>query len=189
MAVVGRLTGRLDARWIIGIGLGLCVIALAQMAYLSPDTGQQPLVISGMLQGFGTGFAYVAISTLAFATLSPALRDEGAAFFNLTRNIASSVGISSIQAYISSRTHVMHAQLVELVTPYNLAARQPEWSAQLATPGGLSRLSDMISNQASWIAYLDSFHLMMWLTLLAIPLLVCVRGAKAKSNGRSVVSE
>src|SRR5262249_24469417 len=30
MAVVGRLTSKLDVRWIIAVGLGLCVIALAQ---------------------------------------------------------------------------------------------------------------------------------------------------------------
>ena len=37
------------------------------------------------------------LSALAFSTLSPKYRNEGAAIFALTRNIGNSLGISAIQ--------------------------------------------------------------------------------------------
>ncbi len=189
MAIVGRLTGRVDARWIIACGFGLSALSLYQMAGLSPQTDSYPIIVSGVIQGFGIGIAYVALTFMSFVTLPAALRNEGASFFNLMRNVGSSIGISSIQAFVSSSTQVSHAQLVENVTPYNLPARQPQLDAQLGTPNGAVDLNNQIGTQASWIAYLDAFRLMMFLTVLFIPLLALARRAKPHRDAQPVTIE
>lgn len=189
MAVVGKLAGRFDVRWMLGIGLVLSVIALMQMAGLSPQTGQKPWVVSGIVQGFGTGLCWASLTTIAFATLAPALRNEGASLFNLMRNIGSSAGISSIQAYVTSGTHVAHAQLVQSINPYGMQIHQAQLSAQLATPAGVAALSAGVATQASWIAYLDAFRLMAILTLLVLPLLFFIRRAKPMPGVSQVAIE
>jgi DHA2 family multidrug resistance protein len=189
MAVVGRLAGIIDGRWLIAIGFALGAFSLWQMAGMSPDADSRILIVSGIIQGFGTGLAYVSLTVVAFVTLSGALRNEGAALFNLMRNVGSSVGISTIQAYVTRSTSTAHATLTEHITPFNTAATQAQVLAPLNTTSGLASMNHVIDVQASWIGYLNAFYLMMILTIIIIPLIAFARSAKQKGRGEQVVAE
>ena len=63
--------------------------------YLQMASAWRGLVRS-WLQGLGTGFVFVPLAAITFATLAPHLRNEGTAVFSLMRNIGSSVGISVV---------------------------------------------------------------------------------------------
>lgn len=187
MAVVGRIAGKVDARWLIAVGFGLGAISLWQMAGMSPQADSRIIIESGVIQGFGTGLAYVSLTIVAFATLPQKYRNEGTAFFNLTRNIGSSVGISVIQAYVTSGTARAHATLTEHITPYNVLATQPQVYSQMDSTSGLMSLNQQVTTQASWISYLNAFHLMMILTALTIPLILLARRAKQSGGPKPVV--
>ena len=45
----------------------------------------------------------------------------------------------------------------------------------LASPQGLARVNQLLNQQATTLAYLQDFRLMMWITLAAIPLLLLLR--------------
>ena len=176
MIVVGRLTGKVDARMIMATGLGLTAFSLWQMTGFSLLMDEHLIITSGFIQGFGIGLAYVPLSTLAFGTLDPALRNEGTAFFNLLRNIGSAIGISVVQTLLTQNTQIVHAHLVEHITPYNLG--DPAFAASHIDPhstASLSVLNHMITNQAAMIAYIDDYKLMMIITLAVIPLLFFLR--------------
>jgi DHA2 family multidrug resistance protein len=173
MMMVGRLITRFDARLIMAVGLSLTAFALWQMTHYSLLMDWWPIVTSGLLQGVGVGFSYVPLSTLAFGTLPAELRNEGTAFFNLLRNIGSAVGISVVGFLLTQHVQVLHAHMVEHVTPYNL--RDPAFAAQhfdMSSQAGLVALNGMITNQAAMIAFIDDFKLMMWMTIAVIPLLL-----------------
>jgi len=189
MAVVGRLSGRIDSRILIAFGFGLGALSLWQMAGLSPQIDSGPIITSGVIQGFGTGLAYVALTIVSFVTLPAHLRNEGASFFNLMRNIGSSVGISAIQAYVTNNTTQAHARLTEHITPFNSGADMTQIGSQIASSNGLIGLNAQISQQASWVAYLHAFELMMILTLITIPLIAFARSAKQPSGAKQVAVE
>jgi DHA2 family multidrug resistance protein len=186
MLVVGRIIGRVDARLLIAIGFGLCAVSLVQMSGFSPQMDAHPVVMSGLIQGFGTGLAYVSLTTVSFVTLPPMLRNEGTSFFNLMRNVGSSIGISSIQAYVTRGTSLAHERLAELITPYNLAATQPQVQSQLSSAVGRAALNGQVTAQASWIAYLHAFYLMMIITVLVIPLIALARNARPSADAPQV---
>jgi len=188
MLVVGRITGIIDARWVIAVGFGLGALSLYQMAGLSPQIDAHPIIVSGVIQGFGTGLAYVSLTIVSFVTLPAHLRNEGASFFNLMRNVGSSVGISSIQAYVSNTAITAHAHLTETITPYNTAANQ-DVSSQLDLSTGIAGLNQQIGVQASWMSYLSAFHLMMILTIAVIPLIAFARTGKKTGKAEQVVIE
>ena len=176
MMVVGRLVGRIDARLIVTAGLGLTAYSLWQMTHFDLLMNQNLVIASGVIQGFGVGLVYVPISTVAFSTLPAALRNEGTAFFNLQRNIGSAIGISVVQTLLTRNTQIMHASLAEHVTPYNLG--NPAFAASHIDPdslSGLAILNHTITNQASMIAYLDDYKLMLLLTLAVIPFSIGLR--------------
>ena len=57
----------------------------------------------GLVQGFGMGFVFIPLSTVAFLTLPAQLRTDGTAMLTLVRNVASSVGISVVIANLSQQ--------------------------------------------------------------------------------------
>ena len=188
MFIVGRLMGIVDTRLIIAVGFGLTAFSLWQMTgfYLQMDT---PLVVwSGLAQGLGTGFVYVPLAAITFATLSPEFRNEGTALFSLVRNVGSSVGISVVETLLTRNTQMMHSRLGEQITPYNdvLHAQSP---TALSTTHGLAMLNHTVNDQAAMIAYNNDFKLMMVLTLCAIPLVLLLRRGDRKKAPEPVVIE
>jgi DHA2 family multidrug resistance protein len=181
MLVVGRIVGRVDPRLIIAGGFGFTAASLWLLTRIDLDMDGWPVVWSGILQGIGTGGAYVPMAALTFATLTPELRNEGTALFSLSRNLGSSVGISMVQALLTSNTQRVHSTLAEHVSPFNLAARDPALAAQIASPDALAVLNAGVTRQAAMVAYLDDFRLMCLLTLAALPLLLLVRVDKKKA--------
>ncbi|HEY4369609.1 MAG TPA: DHA2 family efflux MFS transporter permease subunit [Steroidobacteraceae bacterium] len=180
MMIVGRMVGKIDTRLIIAVGFVLTAVSLWQMTGFNMQMDEGPIFWSGIIQGFGTGIAYVPLAAMTFATLPGDLRNEGTAMFSLTRNIGSSIGISVVQALLTSNTQVMHASLAEHVSPFNLLNRNPQLAAQLTSPQGIAAVNAGLTGQASMVAYIDDFQLMLILTLLALPLLLLVRRAAAK---------
>jgi MFS transporter, DHA2 family, multidrug resistance protein len=188
MFIVGRLMGKIDTRVIIAGGFALTAFSLWQMTgfYLQMDTSS--VVWSGLAQGLGTGFVYVPLAAITFATLAPQFRNEGTAVFSLIRNLGSSIGISGVETMLTRNSQMMHSRLAEQVTPYSDVFRlQPPGA--LTTTSGLSALNHGINEQAAMIAYNNDFKLMMVLTLCAIPLVALLRSGNAKKSNEPVVIE
>ena len=77
MMVVGRLVGKIDPRLLVGFGLSMTALSLYQMTAFDIGMDYWPLITSGVIQGFGLGFVFVPLSTVAFQTLDPQLQDRG----------------------------------------------------------------------------------------------------------------
>jgi MFS transporter, DHA2 family, multidrug resistance protein len=175
MFIVGRLIGKIDMRLIIATGFGLAAVASWQMTGFDVQMDSTRVVWSGMLQGLGTGFVYVPLAAATFATLTPALRNEGTSIFSLTRNLGSSIGISVVNTLLTRNTQIMHATLGEHVSRYSSAlhAQMPVGgSPSLRTLAGLNAT---VTEQASMIAYNNDFKLMMLLSLASMPLVFLMR--------------
>jgi DHA2 family multidrug resistance protein len=182
MFIVGRLMGRVDTRLIIAAGFALTAFSLWQMTHFYLQMGTASVVWSGLTQGLGTGFVYVPLAAITFATLSSRFRNEGTAVFSLIRNIGSSVGISVVTTLFTRNSQIMHSRLAEQVTPFNdlLHAQAP---GALSSTGGLAALDATVNGQAAMISYNNDFKLMMVLTLCAVPLVALLRrGAKAADS-------
>jgi MFS transporter, DHA2 family, multidrug resistance protein len=174
MLVVGRLVGRADIRLLLGIGLGLAAWSFYAMTGWTLDVSQEEIIVVGVVQGVGLGFLFVPLSAATLSTLSPEQRTEGAAFYSLSRNIGSSIGISVAYALLTRNTQVNHADIAQHVTAVNRAFDSPAvahfWNP--LTAAGRAALDAVITQQAQIIAYIDDYKLLMIATLAVIPLLV-----------------
>jgi DHA2 family multidrug resistance protein len=110
------------------------------------------------------------------------LRTDGTAILTLVRNLGSSVGISVVIAELTSTTTGMHARLDEFVTPFNNALQMPD-AAMLSplTETGRAVMERVLTQQATIIAYANDFKLLMYLTLLAVPMVFVIGVGSAKS--------
>ena len=181
MMVAPRLMKTVETRYLILCGLLLTGGTLYYMTGFSLDVTQRTIVVTSIVQGIGLGLLFVPITTAAFLTLPSHLRNSGTSILTLVRNIGSSIGISMVIANLTSKTTEMHARLVEQVTPFNNALQMPELAANLNanTDAGRALLDMIVTQQASMIAYLNDFYLLMILTLAMIPLVLIIRAAKS----------
>ena len=175
MLVVGHITGKLDPRLIVSVGLLLASLSMWEMSHFTLYVDEQTIAVIGMLQGFGMGLVFVPLSALAFATLPTTLRTDGAAVFSLMRNLGSSIGVSVMTAMLSQGRQLHRAHLVEHVTPFSPVARDGIDGFATDTLAGLTRLSEEISRQADVMAYLGDFYILMLVTLLPLPLLLILK--------------
>jgi len=186
MVAIGVLLERVDARLIIATGFGLTALSLWQMTGFYLQMDKSLVAWAGFIQGMGTGFVFLPLAAMTFATLSPRFRNEGTALFSLIRNIGSSIGISVVEVLLTRNTQIMHARLAERLTPYGDA-----WSTQ-PPPAvtDLVLLDRSVTEQAAMIAYNNDFKLMMVLALCAIPLAALLRrGARKKKPAEPVAIE
>jgi DHA2 family multidrug resistance protein len=169
MMLVGRLLARgAYARVLAGIGMTVTAYSLWQMVHWGTDVPAWLIVEAGVIQGLGLGLVFVPISTIAYSTLPMAARTEAAGIFSLMRNIGSSVGISIVMTLLSRGTQINHAELAGRLSRFDPAvAHLPQ--------AGLIALNGEVTRQATAIAFLNDYWMMMWMTIVAIPLLLLLR--------------
>jgi DHA2 family multidrug resistance protein len=187
MMLVGRLLARgADARLLAAIGMALTAYSLWQMSHWSASVPEAMIVTSGVIQGLGLGLVFVPISTVAYSTLPMAARTEAAGIFSLMRNIGSSVGISIVMTLLSRGTQVNHAELAARITPFDAAASHLGAAMHLPQATALAALNGEITRQASAIAFLNDFWMMMIMTIAAIPLLLLLRPVKSRPGAAPI---
>ena len=181
MFFVGRLMNKFDIRLILAVGLGLSAFSTWQMSHFALNMGAGPVIVSGLLQGVGTGLVFVPLSTIGFATLDPRLRGDAAALYTLLRNLGSSAGISILQYVLTRNTEVVRSGLAPHLRPDNPVVRAAIPSGDFTSLSGLETLSGELNRQAAMVAYVDDFHLMLMMTIFILPLLLLMKGRSRRA--------
>jgi DHA2 family multidrug resistance protein len=176
MLVAGKLTGKMDARILVGIGVVLMGVSLWMMTGFALDQPSGPVIWSGVVQGLGLGLIFVPLQSLAFETLEPRLRTTAAALLNLGRNVGGSVGISIVSSQLVRMSQVAHADMAASIGS-NVPTTTGALLQSLGVPGNavLALINAEVTRQAVFIAYLDDFKLMMIITFAVLPLLLLMR--------------
>jgi DHA2 family multidrug resistance protein len=177
MLLAGRLVNKVDPRILMAMGILVLAWSLYQMTGWTPAVSVTQMIVNTMIQGAGLGFVFIPLQVIAFATLGPALRTEGTALINLTRNIGSAVGISVTEALLTRNGQIEHSVLAGSATGLNRAfAASPAAEALLPTTAhGAQMLNLLVNNQSQIIAYGDDFMLMMLTSLPMLLLLPLMR--------------
>jgi MFS transporter, DHA2 family, multidrug resistance protein len=170
----GRLATRVDSRYLVAFGLLLQCWSFWVMTGWTPDVDTRELVVTIAVQGAGLGLVFTPLQVLAFATLAPSLRTEGAALFSLARNIGAAIGVSVATSLLVHNAQALHEVIGASVNPFNRALQALGSANQWldpATKHGAAMLDQMVNHQAQIIAYINDYVLMIFTTLPALLLL------------------
>jgi DHA2 family multidrug resistance protein len=191
MILVTRLSGKLDVRLIILFGMTVTAFGLWQQTGFSLQMGTWPFITTGLMQGFGFGFIFTQLSVVTFSTLPRNVLTQGTAIFSLMRNIGGSVGISIVEMLLVENTQVVHSTLAEHVRPDNPLAQQAARALpySLTEVHGIAALNAEVTRQAQMIAYIDNFHLMLVIMLVAAPFLLLLRRPRRAADGPAVAMD
>jgi len=167
MMFAGRLTLKIDPRLIMTAGAGLLLWSLWSMTGWTPRIDVATIVWVTFSQGIGMGLVFVPMNMVAFATLSPQLRTDGAGLSNLVRNIGSAVGVSLTTTILANSVQTIHAQLAGRASVFNraLGVNAPSMMMSPQMPFGLANLNSLIEYRAQVQAYANDFLFMFLISL------------------------
>jgi MFS transporter, DHA2 family, multidrug resistance protein len=169
MPMIGKLTTKVQARYLIAFGW----LALAIAMYYS--TKRIDLLISfnaavwlRITQVIGLGFLFVPITLVAYIGIPPERNNVVAGIVNFMRNMGSSVGTSLVTTLIARRAQFHQARLVGNATPDNPNFQNAvSGLTQYLAHSGLgthearlqayARLYQALQAQAASLAYIDTF--------------------------------
>ncbi len=171
MMFAGRMALKFDPRVLMTFGATLMSWSLWAMTSWTPQISVQTLIIVGAVQGFGMGFVFVPMNLVAFATLAPQFRTDGAGLTNLMRNIGSAIGVSLTTTVLAYSVQMIHSELARFGTPFNRALGINGESLMMSPqiPFGVANLNGLIEMRAQVQAYANDFLFMFYISLAAFP--------------------
>ncbi|KQV35009.1 MULTISPECIES: DHA2 family efflux MFS transporter permease subunit [unclassified Rhizobium] len=130
--VAGKLSTRLDPRFMMMIGFASFASGTYIMSQLTADWDFYELLVPQILRGVGLMLCMVPINNVALGTLTPDRIRGASGLFNLTRNLGGAVGLAAINTILTQRQQEHYARLSEHV----------QWN----NPEALDRLRNMENN-------------------------------------------
>jgi DHA2 family multidrug resistance protein len=188
MILAGRLMSLIDSRIVILFGMALTATSLWMMTGFTVNMGQNLILWSGLVQGVGMGLVSMPMNLMSVSTLNPSLRTEGAALYSLCRSVGGSVAIAITAALLAYYGQINHAELGgELNLPFLTPGIVGGLGAQGATL--LAYVNAEVTRQSMMIAYINDYWLMMWVTILLMPMVLLMRAARPVKGEPVHVSE
>lgn len=189
---VGLLLGKakVEARWLIMVGLIITSFALWHMTIFNTDMSQRTAIIARCYQSAGLAFLFVPINTAAYAFVPRNKNNQASGLINLMRNVGGSVGISMVTSILTRRTQYHQARLTEGMSTLNPAFNHALQgahnslmrhgsSAANAANQAYGVVMNTVLRQASVLAYIDCFYILAIVFGAMIPLVFLMKKVKA----------
>ena len=154
--------------------------------------------LPNFINGFGGGFVFVPLTTMAMGLLRKEEMGNAAGIYNLMRNIGGSVGIAVLTANLSRGAQIHQTYLGAqpharpIPTPWRPRRRL---AGRITTVGGsdpvtaahkaLGALYMNLQQQAAMLTYADNFRILAFLSLACIPLVLLLVPASARARHAS----
>lgn len=187
MLISGRLTNRVDPRYLMFAGFMLLIVSFWMMMQWLPTSPESYMIETVIVQGAGLGLVFTPLQVVAFYTLDPALRTQGTGLLSLTRNVGMAVGISVTEAVQVEMAQIAHESLAKNITPFNRVLQSGGAISHYLSPTthqGAAALNMLINQQSQIISYIDAFKFMLLVSLPAILCLLLMRKPPDSSGGR-----
>jgi DHA2 family multidrug resistance protein len=186
LVIAGRLVAHMDQRVLLGFGCAVNALSLYLMTAMTLGVDYWTLAWPRFLQGFGLGFVFVPLITLALGTIRKDRLGNATAAFNVLRNVGGSAGIAIATTLLSRRSQFHQTSLAGHVNiwDWETAARLQGWAAHFVAQGAdaftaerraVAMLYRDTLAQAQVLAYNDDFWLLAILFTAILPLVPLMR--------------
>ena len=181
MPIIGKLVGKVDARYLVAFGLTVDAYALYLMGHFAPVTDYSTLVGYRVIQTLGMGFLFIPLMALLYVDLPGDKNDQASSISSLARNLGGSVGISLIMNMLTRDTQERQVELVNHISAGNTYYQQmvTGLSNLFASHGGSASqtltkaqlmVSETVQQQAALLAYSDVYYIFAAMIFGVMPL-------------------
>jgi len=189
LPLVGRLTQKVEARWLVIVGLLVTGASLVRMSGFNLYIDFWAALQAWTLSRLGMAFLFIPINVMAFYFIPKEKINNATGLINLARNIGGSVGIANVTTMLARRAQFHQNVLVSHLTPLDPMFRNTIQgaSAFLMQQGSnptqaLTQAQGLIYGnllrQANMLAFVDSYWLLGYTFIAMIPLMFLLKKAK-----------
>jgi len=197
MPIVGFLLTKIEARWLVIVGLLISSYGLFQMTHFDLTVDFRHAVMARIIQSLGLAFLFVPINTMAFYFISKENVSYATGLINLARNVGGSTGIALSVTLVARREQFHQQRLIENLTPLNAnyqaaleGAKQMFISkgadAAHAAAQAQQLIYGMVQRQATLLSFLENFKLLALTFLAVIPFMFLMRKIRPRKGPMSV---
>lgn len=189
MVMLGKISGKVDARILIGLGAIGTTLVMFDLAKITPQTGQDDLFYPLLWRGAATVLMFLPLSLATLGNLPKADIAAGSGFYNLTRQLGGSIGIAILTTVLTQREAFHRDILLEKLDPSVQTLGQIDAMTGVFQNGGadaatahqqaLAALSQTVNLQAAVLSYADIFRVVGVVFLCSLPLLVFLGKGKS----------
>ena len=186
----GRLVDKIGVRAVVIPGLFILGLALYLLTAVSPYEPYDQMQIGLCIRGFGIGLCLQPLIVSALSQIKPQLLSQASSVNTTLRFVVSSLAVSVVSTYVTSRTTLHYAHIAETATPSSplghlitlleAAFISKGYPAQSALATAAREVSLLVQRQAAVEAISDVFWLTLILSGVAIVASVFVGGFKKK---------
>lgn len=181
MILMGRLIGRIDARYLLMTGfLGLSA-SCWYLSHLTMEITRSQISWPLVFNGLSMGFIFVPLTTLTVSTLKQSEIFQATGLYALLRNIGGSFGISALVTVQARLSQGHQNVLVANVTPYSAQFRTWLHKAAVAlphipSPKALYSLAyHELLSQSALLGFMDCLQLVSIAAIMCVPLVFLFR--------------
>jgi len=196
MFVSGRLSGKVQPKYLIAAGSLIVALSMYGMTDLYGDVGFWFLAHLRMLYGVGVPLIFVSITAASYDGIPNDKTDQASAMLNAARNTGGSIGISIASNVQAHREQFHQSRLAEHAIPSSVQYQDTlqQMTSYFAAHGNslaqahqraIDWIGQQVQAQASFLAYMDAFWVLMLISLAAVPLALAMR--RVKLGGRAPV--
>ncbi|HZP59364.1 MAG TPA: DHA2 family efflux MFS transporter permease subunit [Opitutaceae bacterium] len=197
MMIMGRVSGRLDARALIAVGAAVTVGVALALSHINPETSAQSLFWPMLFRGVGSVCMFLPLSLATLGNLPRQQVSAGAGFYNLTRQLGSSIGIALITTVLAHRQAIHRAVLVRNLTEFRpetldrLNAYAGAFARRSADPVGtrlqaFHLLDRLVDGQSLLLSFADVFLYVAIAFVVTLPLLLFLGKGRTTGSAASV---
>jgi MFS transporter, DHA2 family, multidrug resistance protein len=186
MPLVGRLSSRIQARWLAAIGFLITGLALMHMTRIDLQANFTTYMLDNVYVRLGVAFLFIPINTLAYLDVPPGKNNQISSMINMFRNIGASVGISMVSTLTQRRAQIHQDTFSMHLSPFDPEVRgrlsgltNNLFHAGMSRPDAhhqaLGRMYNLVQTQASTEAYLDTLKILAIICFCILPLMLLVK--------------
>jgi DHA2 family multidrug resistance protein len=190
LPLVGQLAGRIQARYLIAFGWAVLTIAMFfSTRRIDLEISFASATWLRIAQYVPIGFIFIPATMVAYLGLPQEKSNAVAGLVNFVRNIGSSVGTSAVTTILARRAQVHQVMLASHTSLGDPSFRDSATAlADRLRRGGvgrpdtqaLSRIYEIMRNQASTLSYIDTF----WMLGIAAGIMFFLTFLLRKNNPR-----
>jgi MFS transporter, DHA2 family, multidrug resistance protein len=189
MFVVGRMAAKVQPKYLIIAGAAIVALSMYGMTNVYGDLGFWFMARLRMLYGVGLPLVFVPIMAASFDGIDKSKTDQASAIINAARNTGGSIGVSIASNVLSHREQFHQNRLIEQVIPSSTTYQDTLQqitnyftghgsSLAQAHDQAIQWIGQQVQVQASFLAYMDTFWVLMLISLSAVPLALALRKVK-----------
>jgi len=196
MPILPRMLGRYDLRIMVGVGLLMYWASCFLDTQLTADSVGHDFLWSQLLRGFGQILVMMPLSQLSMRSVGARDAGDAAGLYNMSRNLGGTLGLALLGVLMDRRSHFHDDALREGISANSqlaqdhMASNTASYLAQTGDPStaqlqAFAHLANDIAQQASVMAYNDSFYVLGLAMLACLPLIFILKKRSAQIGPRT----